>query len=1108
MAEVCSLFKRGFIYCGPSRGRTEQVLLYECRDDISVHLKSCCLSRSNLKEYEVILQRAGLAGTSLDDVKKMRVCARHRYGLGRKTKTGKSYTEPRLSFCATPETTRTQDPRWTPSVLSGPEEDSEEEKVVPDDHQTVQLYNTAMANLAASVPSSDEFTPLSSRLKTTWGKTAAFDREKCRENALQGCLVICGVVAPNAKEELFHAICQPIQSESENVVSGELLALMTAYRDAPSKSVKLQILSIYAFRFSAEKLMLYHEPFEKITRWQIKQARKHAKEQGPGVPEEKKIHHRVRLPIPKVDHFIDFVNRPYFYQDVAYGTRVLKLDSGEKVTMPNVVRTVTRSTMIHQYLQYCAEESFTPLSRRTLFKILEVREASQRKSLRGLANIATDGAAGFESLEKIVDELQTLGAAQKWCSECKAALKESKCYLKTEYPVHCKNQSSTCPDHCRTFALSDNTDNSFKIECDHAHDTVCNDCEALKGVLQEIEEQVRSGPISFYSDEHKDDVLYDLANAKRSILDWKAHILRSCHQEKAKQDMLQNLDTTEAIVVLDWAMKFQQMKFREKQSDWFGKRGLSWHISSVVFREEKHQELEVQSYAHLFDSCNQDGYAVASIVEDLCVKLKSRNPAISHVYLRSDEAGCYQNNYLVAALASIGKRTGIAVKRLDHSEPQHGKDICDRILCPMKAALRTYCNEGHDILNAKDMQTALKERPVKGTTAAVCTINRAQMNAEVKKIEGFSKFHNFCFERDGVRVWRCYDIGKGKLIPHKSLIVKPQGPTSIITEKPFFDIGQSRVLKPEKKNAKESPSVFVCPEPGCNITFAKFADFELHLVVGEHNLQDAVSSQDSNVGGDMIEDAQSSEESNIGERIMQDAAGSQGSNVYDKLRKDWANRFITIQTENSQLRSCQINSTLPNAKKKGVESQECLGWALPKIRSGATKFSDKVRDYLTAKFDLGEKTGQKEDAEQVAKDMRSARTVDNERMFSREDWLSKTQVQGFFSRLGSKRRKQASKGSSHCEEEDDEDDEEDEAEQEHRQVVEKVMNDLGLKHPIVFDIYNICQYYHDNKLSSFNVNMLREICRHFLIPFKYRDLKKELMAKVADVVKECTCYNE
>ena len=49
-------------------------------------------------------------------------------------------------------------------------------------------------------------------------------------------------------------------------------------------------------------------------------------------------------------------------------------------------------------------------------------------------------------------------------------------------------------------------------------------------------------------------------------------------------------------------MKFQQMKFREKQSDWFGKRGLSWHISSVIFKDENSKEIEVQSYAHLFDS--------------------------------------------------------------------------------------------------------------------------------------------------------------------------------------------------------------------------------------------------------------------------------------------------------------------------------------------------------------------------------------------------------------------------------------------------------------------------------------------------------------------------
>ena len=83
MADACSLSKKGFLDCGSSRGPTETVFLYECWDDITAHLKNCFLSRADLKEYEVILQRAGLDHLSPEEVKKLRVCARHRYGLGK-----------------------------------------------------------------------------------------------------------------------------------------------------------------------------------------------------------------------------------------------------------------------------------------------------------------------------------------------------------------------------------------------------------------------------------------------------------------------------------------------------------------------------------------------------------------------------------------------------------------------------------------------------------------------------------------------------------------------------------------------------------------------------------------------------------------------------------------------------------------------------------------------------------------------------------------------------------------------------------------------------------------------------------------------------------------
>ena len=91
--------------------------------------------------------------------------------------------------------------------------------------------------------------------------------------------------------------------------------------------------------------------------------------------------HRVRLDMGKVDHFVDFINRPYFYQDISYGNKVLTLVNCDRIEMHNVVRILTRSTMIEQYLEYCKEQRHEPLGRSTLFKILEVHEASQRKWL-------------------------------------------------------------------------------------------------------------------------------------------------------------------------------------------------------------------------------------------------------------------------------------------------------------------------------------------------------------------------------------------------------------------------------------------------------------------------------------------------------------------------------------------------------------------------------------------------------------------------------------------------------------------------------------------------------------------------------------------------------
>ena len=90
--------------------------------------------------------------------------------------------------------------------------------------------------------------------------------------------------------------------------------------------------------------------------------------------------------------------------------------------------------------------------------------------------------------------------------------------------------------------------------------------------------------------------------------------------------------------------------------------------------------------------------------------------------------------------------------RYDFSEPQSGKDVCDRIISPMKGAIRRYCNEGHNILTAADMHEALKVRQVKGSSGAVCEIDSNRKEVKSKRINNFSFFHNFACEKDGLRL--------------------------------------------------------------------------------------------------------------------------------------------------------------------------------------------------------------------------------------------------------------------------------------------------------------------------------------------------------------------
>lgn len=135
-----------------------------------------------------------------------------------------------------------------------------------------KVYNEAMANIT-SLSEKTAVEPLTFRLASEWDEATEKEKSLCIEQVGEACHAECAVIAPKDTDKLLQAF----QESGEVACSSDLKALLTAYKNAPTRNIKTQILSIYADRYPAKYLKKIHAPFEKLSDRQIKNARAHAK---------------------------------------------------------------------------------------------------------------------------------------------------------------------------------------------------------------------------------------------------------------------------------------------------------------------------------------------------------------------------------------------------------------------------------------------------------------------------------------------------------------------------------------------------------------------------------------------------------------------------------------------------------------------------------------------------------------------------------------------------------------------------------------------------------------------------------------------------------------
>ena len=154
----------------------------------------------------------------------------------------------------------------------------------------------------------------------------------------------------------------------------------------------------------------------------------------------------------------------------------------------------------------------------------------------------------------------------------------------------------------------------------------CVDCSNLRETMIQIRSAIKEN--TNIAADVRDRLLYRVNHNIQLIDDWKKHLLRTVHQDTARKHTLDLLDGSSVFLMADWAMKWLPTRYREPQREFFGKRGLPWHITYAVRLDTSSsspspnsiRNFRHRTFCHVFDNVKQDGRTVVSILCDVSFK--------------------------------------------------------------------------------------------------------------------------------------------------------------------------------------------------------------------------------------------------------------------------------------------------------------------------------------------------------------------------------------------------------------------------------------------------------------------------------------------------------
>ena len=196
-----------------------------------------------------------------------------------------------------------------------------------------------------------------------------------------------------------------------------------------------------------------------------------------------------------------------------------------------------------------------------------------------------------------------------------------------------------------------------------------------------------------------------------------AHRLRARVQFHAIRNIKQKLrnDPSKVLIVMDHKQKILQMKYREGQVEYYGKKGMSMLGTMIVqwSSEKKGFVYRFENYAFK-GYAGQDNVQVAAAIQQTVKEVKTNYPEIREIIFQSDNATCFASQELIPFIYHLNAKsrtTGAPIiSKWIFTEAQTGRGRLDTHFSYINLVLKAFVEDGNDVVLEDHILEALSFR--------------------------------------------------------------------------------------------------------------------------------------------------------------------------------------------------------------------------------------------------------------------------------------------------------------------------------------------------------------------------------------------------------------